>query len=116
MGKLIGYKVVIYKDDRYYSYCSCTPVEYFIGSTTVPEEGGGPLLLFKEKSDAIDFSNRNAHLTSYEVKVFKGEYKISSKTFIWNKGFHNRCINVGANFPVGTVLADEITLLEEIKL
>jgi hypothetical protein len=62
--KKIGYKVVRRAStDSYFSLLAPIPLVYKLNDTTEPEEDGGPLCLFADKSLAVSWvSNRSKHL------------------------------------------------------
>jgi hypothetical protein len=111
-----GYKVVLKtRDSRYFSCVMGSlygGVEYKIGIKTKPQDECGPLCIFENLEDAIDFKD-------YYVKnraLFECNYIPSNDTDIWS--FRDDCSlysrkNV-SNLPWKTKLASSITLLKEI--
>jgi hypothetical protein len=108
-----GYKVVVY--NKYAGYVSCSsPLElmYKVGKETKRPAGGGPLAVFNDKKKAQEFM-RGMLL---HTKLFHCTYTPSENTYgVWFSvvGCRDYVIPL-AELPNGTVLADSVTLLEEV--
>lgn len=119
-----AYKVVFLSDDGVYqsAFELGDTLDYCIGKCTVPHTGCGPMGIFIDKRDALQWFNQH-FVVGYSWKLFECDAKISKTKRFYNRnsdmGFV-RCSVVtsgsGINIPRGTEFADEVTLIREIEL
>ncbi len=103
----IGYKVVEKYNGRYRSCCVVSSaVRYGIGFITERPYCCGPLAVFKKKEDAIRFRR-----LPFGQHVFKCKYTKSKDDKLWNI-----TRRVWFELPIGTVFADTVELIEEVKV
>jgi hypothetical protein len=111
------FKVVRIKGDRYCSVCGGYSkggnVTYEVGRLSVPNENCGPLAVFDTVDSAQDFA-RVFHLGEDDsiVRLFKAEYTPSTKTSVYDD-YESFPLS---SLPAGTILADEVALIEEMDL
>jgi len=109
-----GYKIV----DNYLSSIAAPgggSISYTIGEQTVPLEHCGPLAVFRELDDALDFLVKSYHGLLKLVHIFECEYEESSRTYLWI-GDRGGVFQSRKGLPRGTRLAESVTLLEEVEL
>jgi hypothetical protein len=115
MNEKIGYKVVFCDYDDYYKSI-CAPiganVKYFLNKWAKSRGRNGPLAVF----DNFDFKDMELFGTSY--KIFECKYILSKETALWywcwyHDGSKEKILKT--DFPPGTVLADKVMLIKEIK-
>jgi hypothetical protein len=111
---LMGYKVVVHNRNAGYVSCSSPlQVRYTIGEPTTRPPNCGPLAVFSNKKDAkhfIEYSTLGAHL-------FRCLYTPSKSSSVWYKG-HSLIYTYALSpnkLPTGTIFADSVTLIEEVK-
>jgi len=104
---MIGYKAVHYNDttDKHESATlnahSCI---YAIGHKTTRPDLCGPLAVFDRLEDATSFF----YTVMGNLRIFKCEYTPSKESYLWKENereFH---------LPKGTMLAEDVTLLEAL--
>jgi len=108
----IGYKCVRKSAEvggKYYSfirgYDGCT--QYFINKPTVPNPYCGPMAVFSDIKSARNF----AISVGSNESIFMVKYKRSTQTKLYTR-YTTYSGVIG--FPKGTVLADEVILLEDV--
>ena len=127
----IAYKVVKQLDGRWWS-CSIATIndlgatEYVVGTPTIPNENCGKLSIFIKKSQAEswikEWVGTGADTTSATARehyeIFRCEYEPSDEKYLYiisleapNKGYTTHI----SKCPVGTVLADSVTLLNTVR-
>lgn len=113
--KLKGFKVVrVTEDGHYESYNINYAIKYGVKEPTRPKGFNGPLSLFGSYEDAQRFIIQEEQVRSaldmlpHRVAIFVCEYKPSEAEFLWSYGPTRK--NRRYALPVGTILADEITL------
>ena len=114
---MIGYKVVQKIDRCLYSFnFPCIPTYrslYEIGHTAVRRPGYGPLALFASLLDARRFLSTFTGLVIGKSHVYRASYTPSKDTKLWVE--RPTGPSYSGEVPHGTIFADSITLLEEIK-
>jgi hypothetical protein len=107
----IGYKVCVQSGNDFYSYMflrrTDVRVKYSINEWAEPKKGDGPLAVFYTFEDAERFA-------LIEDVIFECKYILSSKEKVlwyWVNGEKFSKLH----FPIGTVLADRVMLIKEIK-
>jgi hypothetical protein len=106
----IGYKVIVNCLGGHYESVAMfgiANVIYFVDKWVEPRMGNGPLAAFDTFEDAESFSVDTD-------MIFKCKYIPSKEKKLWYRGVGGRLFAKG-DFPTGTVLADKVMLLEEIK-
>jgi hypothetical protein len=84
--------------------------EYFLGKTNKRKKGWGPLAVFDTMFNAEIFIEIEEPKGSIDIVAFECEYTPSKDKNLW-------CPDYECNFtlPIGTVLADQIILVKEVK-
>ena len=114
---MIAYKVVRSENKKLVSVLIAWGVRYIIGKKTVLRKNCGPLCVFETEDFAKNFCR---HLIEDgSERVYKCKIKKSRKKHVWYT------VDCGSSFfrsrstieklPEGTILADEVTLLERVK-
>ena len=111
----IGYKVVRVVDGELHSYIIIRQpsVTYEVGKTKRPRKGCGPLCIFRDAHTAKVFADAIEDTrwpTGY--RVYKCSYKKSRATQVYIPSHVVRDMDL---LPKGTILASEVTLIEEVK-
>ena len=107
---MIGYKLtnninILGEDESFCAPCEGCVV-YEVGKTTKPREGCGPLAAFDTKKQAMDYIFGGD--CARTIKLWRCDYEPSQGYTLFVPGI--------VLYPTtGTVFADSITLLEEIK-
>jgi len=117
----IGYKLVKLSPDKnhllsliIYNWKAC--VKYVIGEEAFPAKGNGPLCVFTDLEYVKPYIDEYLSYTIVDrCKIYKCSYIPSESTKLWYTGSFGFNEKVGF-FPEGTVLADSVTLLEEITI
>lgn len=124
----IGYKVVTVKYNNIKKYFSCMvgdlfgikySEEYFIGKWTKRDKNKGGLAVFDDLGYVRDFIFRNHLYLDNKIVIFKCKYT-KSKVLELSIDLKRKPKMYNCRFyfiaPLGTVLAEKVKLLEEIKL
>jgi len=109
---MMGYKVVRINFDYDLSYKSISQmgyaeVSYHEKKEAVPEHGCGPLAVFDSLESAQNFCKLTG-LWPDHYRIWLCEYTPSDHKTLWNRFASSNL------FPLGTVLADSVTLLSEV--
>ena len=90
--------------------------EYKIGEWTKRPKECGPLAIFKYLKNAKLFIKRTEKITSM-FAIFKCKYKESEEKELYYINFCGKKLinNMLNGFPEGTILADKIKILKEVK-
>ena len=114
---MIGYKLttdncVTNKHESFYAPYEGRVV-YEVGKTTKPREGCGPLAAFDTKKQAMDCILNGNCISTF--KLWRCDYEPSKKCILFAPSYPSRITTHQKSLPNGTVLAESITLLEEIR-
>lgn len=117
---MIAYKIVTKIDKQLHScelFKEFGDVRYVIGKKVKPRKNCGPLCCF----DSIESAKVFAHVHNLNLK-YKSLYKCLVKRSkkitifrIFDKNTTLECKEERFNTPKGTILCDEVTLLEKVK-
>jgi hypothetical protein len=110
-----GYKVLTPEDGRLLSAITCgTVVAYKVGEAVGRPDRCGPLAVFQEKDAALSWRKQQggSHV------VYRCKYAPSQERTLYYYDLidHEIIRTSQVNLPFGTVLADSVTLLEEVTL
>lgn len=102
----LGWKICAKEFSKLYPCNMLTSYpEYKMGKITKPKKGNGPLAVFKSRKDAREFK-----CDTLGWKIFRCKYVPSKRRNLMIRGkiaTHLDCL------PYGTVLAEEVMLLEK---
>ena len=113
---VIGYKVVRIDNGELVSAFNDGYIrKYSVGEWTKPRDNDGPLALFKEKKQAVDFFH--IHSSCYNKHlIYKCEYEESDDNTLWCCTPDGMKIYIYFNIPNNTIFADKIKLIEKMDI